>query len=145
MADGAHVYRNFGSIYTGHEFVNHGAGGRPSVHNNTVESLNALIGDAKFWVLLWMNRAHLHRYWGGVTFRWNESVALEIRGSERPRSIMVPRPSSWRAEQMFRPASRRQIRRSANGGIVVLLWSSVRGDPWVCSLRTARQCQNPRL
>lgn len=128
MTDGAHVYRDFGRIYAGHEFVDHGAGefarsgvdGGPPIHNNTAESLNSLIERAKFGVFHWMSRAHLHRYLAEVTFRWNERVAREIRGPDGPRSIMVPTPFPWRAEQMFRRAFGRQIRRSPDGGIYEL-------------------------
>ena len=51
MTDGASIHRKVAEGFAGHEFVDHGSDefarrgwdGEPSVHNNTAESLNALI------------------------------------------------------------------------------------------------------
>lgn len=51
MTDGASIHRKVAEGFAGHEFVDHGSDefarrgwdGEPSVHNNTAESVNALI------------------------------------------------------------------------------------------------------
>lgn len=128
MTDGASVYRKVSEAFAGHEFVDHGSDefarpgwdGGPSVHNNTAESLNALIERAKFGVFHMMSKAHMHRYLAKVTFRWNERYQVPVETPTGLKMVTVHTTFPQRMKTMFMRAFDQQLRRSESGGIIAL-------------------------
>lgn len=125
MTDGAPVYRKVAPGFAGHAWVDHtgdefarvGEDGGPGVHNNTAESLNALIERAKFGVFHMMSKPHLHRYLAEVTFRWNERWTYPQETPRGVRTVTVHTSFAERMRRMFGRALGRELRRSASGGI----------------------------
>lgn len=125
--DGAIIYRKVAPGFAGHAWVDHGLDefarpgddGGPSVHNNTAESLNALIERAKFGVFHMMSKAHLHRYLAEVTFRWNERYQVPVETPMGLKIVTVHTTFPQRMKTMFMRAFGQQLRRSENGGLMV--------------------------
>jgi transposase-like protein len=126
MTDGSSLYRELGRSFADHRHVDHTAGeyarkdpDGAAVHNNTAESLNAMIERARFGVFHSMSRPHLHRYLAEVTFRWNQRHPVRRHGYDGPTITMEPTPFGLRAAALLSRAFGRQIRRTPNGGLSV--------------------------
>ena len=127
MTDGSHIYRMVSPFFASHEWVDHTGGeysrasedGGPTAHNNTAESLNAIIERVKVGVFHMMSKPHLHRYLAEVTFRWNERWSYPQETPNGTRVVVEPTRFSERMTKMFSRAFGRELRRSSNGGIRV--------------------------
>jgi transposase-like protein len=85
MTDGAGMYEKIGEGFKSHETVNHAAGeyARGDVTTNTVEGYFGILKRGLNGVYQHVSPAHLHRYVGEFSFRYNNRVALKVNDSER--------------------------------------------------------------
>lgn len=115
MTDQNSAHRSIAAKYTGHSSVNHGEDefARGEVHNNTAESLNAQLERAKIGVFHWLSKEHMKRYINEIAFRWNHRQPEKNR---KGKIVMRPLPVMTMLESLLGNASRRGIRRTANGG-----------------------------
>ena len=129
MTDGSHIYRMVSLMFASHQWVDHGADeyartcedGGPSAHNNTAESLNAIIERVKVGVFHMMSKTHLHRYLAEVTFRWNERWSYPQETPMGTRIVVEQTRFSDRMARIFSRVLGRELRRSSNGGLCMPL------------------------
>ena len=121
--DELHAYKVIGQKYASHQWVNHHRKeyARGDTHNNTAESFNAILERAKYGVYHYLSKKHLVRYLNEIGFRWNQRTP-ELRTTKTGKLKMVMKrlPPFTMLKSLLLNASGRQVRRSANGGILCL-------------------------
>ena len=87
MTDGAGHYLKVGAKFASHETVNHYEGeyARGDVTTNSVEGYFGILKRGLRGVYQHVSPAHLHRYVGEFSFRYNNRVSLDIDDRERCR------------------------------------------------------------
>jgi hypothetical protein len=121
--DELHAYKAIGKQYASHRWVNHQMKeyARGETHNNTAESFNALLERAKHGVFHYLSKKHLSRYLHEVGFRWNQrEPELKVTKAGKRKIVMKRLPALTMLKSLLAHAPGRQIRRSANGGILCL-------------------------
>ncbi len=121
--DELHAYKLIGKQYASHHWVNHHSKeyARGETHNNTAESFNALLERAKQGVFHYLSKKHLSRYLHEVGFRWNQrEPELKVTKAGKLKIVMKRLPALTMLKSLLAHAPGRQIRRSANGGILCL-------------------------
>ena len=85
MTDEAGQYAALKKIFTGHDFVRHGAGeyGRGVVHTNTVEGFYSVFKRGMKGIYQHCSEKHLHRYMAEFDFRYNNRVKLGVDDAAR--------------------------------------------------------------
>ena len=85
MTDEAGQYAALKKIFTGHDFVRHGAGeyGRGVVHTNTVEGFYSVFKRGMKGIYQHCSEKHLHRYVAEFDFRYNNRVKLGVDDAAR--------------------------------------------------------------
>jgi len=107
----------------GHQTVVHSAKEfvRGEVHSNTADGIGSLLERARMGVWHRMSRQHLQRYLNEISFRWNCRLKRETRTkSGRKRRIVTTIPLPEMLSRLLKPATGRQLRRTANYGFRVL-------------------------
>lgn len=107
----------------GHQTVVHSAKEfvRGEVHSNTADGIGSLLERARMGVWHRMSRQHLQRYLNEISFRWNCRLKRETRTkSGRKRRIVTIIPLPDMLSRLLKPATGRQLRRTANYGFSVL-------------------------
>lgn len=125
MTDQLQSYQKIGQLYAAHEWVNHGDKefSRGNAHNNTAESFNAILERAKQGVFHYLSKKHLARYLHEICFRWNHRVPeLKLNRKGSLKIVMQAMPVITKLRSLLSKAHGRQIRRTANGGIINLTW-----------------------
>lgn len=123
MTDQLHAYKHIGIQYASHQAVNHSKKeyARGNVHNNTAESFSATIERTKQGVFHYWSPDHLKRYLHEIAFRWNHrEPKLKKTRDGQLKIVMKPLPVMTVLRSLLSSAPGRQIRRSANGGILCL-------------------------
>ena len=121
MTDQLRSYNKIGLKYASHQSVNHGEKeyARGEVHNNTAESFGAIIERAKQGVFHFWSPKHIKRYLHEIEIRWNHrEPELKKTKKGKFKIVMKPKPVIEMIRSLLSAARGRQIRRSANGGIV---------------------------
>ena len=121
--DELHAYKKIGKQYASHQWVNHLAKeySRGDTHNNTAESFNAMLERAKQGVFHFLSKKHLSRYLHEIGFRWNQrEPELKVTKKGKLKIVMKRLPALSMLKSLLANAPGRQIRRSANGGILCL-------------------------
>jgi len=119
--DENHPYQRIGKNYAAHCWVNHSAKefARVDVHNNTAESFNSLLEQAKQGIFHYMSPKHLQRYLDEIGFRWAHRTPTKIvtkNGTKK--TVMVSLPVMELFCSLLTKAVGRQLRRSRNSGII---------------------------
>lgn len=85
MTDEAGQYAALKKIFTGHDFVRHGAGeyGRGVIHTNTVEGFYSVFKRGMKGIYQHCSEKHLHRYVAEFDFRYNNRVKLGVDDAAR--------------------------------------------------------------
>ena len=123
MTDQLNSYTSIGQNFASHQSVNHGNKeyARGEVHNNTAESFSALVERAKQGVFHFWSKDHLKRYLHEFEFRWNHrEPKFKKTKKGNLKLVMVPMPVLSMIRSLLSSAFGKQIRRSANGGIICL-------------------------
>jgi hypothetical protein len=123
MTDQLHTYKHIGIKYASHQSVNHSKKeyARGTVHNNTAESFSANVERTKQGVFHYWSPRHLKRYLHEVAFRWNHrEPELKKTRDGRIKIVMKQLPVMTMLKSLLSSAPGRQVRRSANGGILCL-------------------------
>lgn len=123
MTDQLPSYKRIGSRYASHQSVNHGRKeyARGEVHNNTAESFGSLVERAKQGVFHFWSSNHLNRYLHELAFRWNHrEPELKTTRKGTLKLVMKPMPVMTMLRSLISSAAGKQLRRSANGGIICL-------------------------
>ena len=121
--DELHAYKVIGQNYASHQWVNHHSKeyARGDTHNNTAESFNAILERAKYGVYHYLSKKHLTRYLDEVGFRWNQRIPeMKMTKTGKQKIIMKRLPPLTMLRSLLQQAKGRQVRRSANGGILCL-------------------------
>ena len=121
--DELHAYKKIGQNYASHQWVNHQRKeyARGDAHNNTAESFNAILERAKYGVYHYLSKKHLSRYLDEIGFRWNQRTPeLKLMKTGKPQITMKRLPPLTMLRSLLKQAKGRQVRRSANGGILCL-------------------------
>ena len=121
--DELHAYKQIGRQYASHHWVSHQSReyAHGETHNNTAESFNALLERAKQGVFHYLSKKHLSLYLHEVGFRWNQrEPELKVTKAGKLKIVMKRLPAHTMLKALLANAPGRQIRRSANGGIVCL-------------------------
>lgn len=127
MTDENRAYPQIGKHYAHHSSVNHSAKefARGNIHNNTAESFNSLLERAKQGIFHYMSQKHLSRYLNEIGFRWNHRIPKEKRTRKgRKKIVMIAMPVLDMFRSLLSHALGRQVRRSANGGILYPITNS---------------------
>ena len=123
MTDQFSTYKTIGLQFASHQSVNHGIYeyARGEVHNNTAESFSAIVERAKQGVFHYWSKDHMQRYLHEVEFRWNHRVPkLKKTKKGTIKIVMVQMPFMKMLKSLLSSAFGKQVRRSANGGIICL-------------------------
>jgi len=121
--DELHAYKLIGKKYASHQWVNHQSKeySRDDTHNNTAESLNAMLEREKQGVFHYLSKKHLYRYLHEIGFRRNQHESeLKITKKGELKVVMKRLPVRTMLKSLLVHAPGRQIRRSANGGLFCL-------------------------
>lgn len=125
MTDEGGAYVGMDKHFDAHSSIKHHGKwkfARDGVHNNTAESVNALLERAKVGVYHWLSKLHMQRHVNEVTFRWNHRQAVEKTAkSGEVKVTMQQMPFEAMIASLMSVAVGRQVRRSNNGGIVPVL------------------------
>ena len=123
MTDENHSYQSIGRQYAAHDWVNHSQKqyARGDVHNNTAESFSAILERAKQGVFHYLSTQHLDRYLHEIGFRWDHRIPeLKLTKTSDLKIVMKPMPVIKMLRSLLFRAQGRQLRRSANGGLICL-------------------------
>jgi hypothetical protein len=104
MTDQLQPYVAIGKHFAVNERVHHGMKefARGSVHVNTAESFNAVLGRAKQGVFLFLSGRHLPRYHTEVLFHWNNRNPVEMKRNGLSKITMQAKPVLEQFEILLR-------------------------------------------
>ena len=123
MTDENRAYRSIGKQFAAHDWVTHSHKeyARGDIHNNTAESFSATLERAKNGVFHYLSKEHLYRYLHEIGFRWDHRVS-ELKITKKGDIKIARKPMSVikMLRSLLTEAVGRQLRRSANGGILCL-------------------------
>ena len=123
MTDQLQSYKRIGLRYASHQSVNHSIKeyARGEVHSNTAESFGAIVERAKQGIFHFWSPKHLNRYLHELAFRWNHrEPKLKRNRKGKLKLVMKPMPVMTLLRSLLSSAAGKQLRRSANGGILCL-------------------------
>lgn len=128
MSDQHACYQKIAPKFANHRFVNHSLDefarteeDGTKVHNNTAESVNALLELSYKGIYHWWSKKHLRRYIDETSFRWNLRKAVKrlknVDGEMVECTEMEELPFMDLLRALLARAPWRQVRRTANNGI----------------------------
>jgi transposase-like protein len=120
MTDENHSYRKIGQKYASHKWVKHSMEefARGDVHNNTAESFNALLEQAKLGVFHKISTKHLKRYLNEISFRWDHRIPKKrISKNGIKKTAMIPMPAIIKLQSLISRAFGRQMLWTKKGGV----------------------------